>query len=434
MAKFNWKSSGLGALTGAVSSAIPGVRNFSPLLSAGAGALANKTNRVQGTLEGFGGGLAGSTAMGGLQNALGTSGGSALSKFSTGSGNNWRQYLGAIPGMGGFGTSNPTGALAKFTTMQPKSAAGTVASTQSQSALRSSSALPGMSMAQSGPASSLQSSGALMSMAPAATTQTPPMSMAPTTASTAQTPSVTLEPLTVYNQPSANAYQPLSYDSISANAGGYNFPSLAPVQAPTTNAQGNLPWYSNMLKSAPGMLTGAGITALGNFVAPEPETPDYSALASRYQSALTSGADPEAYAAAKRVLLGAADGSGSTSIGQQLDQSIAEQVADYDKQWKAASYGADYTNNSAYITGRTKLIADLQLQKNAYLENLKMDAATQLLNLNNSQLSYLSSLSDLEREQALLEYAAAKEKSEQLASIFSTIGGQVINQAVNQRA
>ena len=110
-------SYGAGAGGGALASMIPALKPFAPLISAGAGALANRKGQpLQGALQGFTGGGAGSTllsggkaAIGGLTDAGGTFG-KALSSFGSGAKQGAIDYGRAIPG---FGVNATTGVKGK---------------------------------------------------------------------------------------------------------------------------------------------------------------------------------------------------------------------------------------------------------------------------------------------------------------------------------
>jgi len=127
-------SFGAGAGAGALANLLPGklgkfTKSISPLLSAGAGALANQKGQpFKGALQGFTGGGAGSALLGGGQAAIqglrqpGGTFGKAFSNFGTGAKDAGLGYAGAIPGFGGVGTDQPTGKLAQW--LQGTGAAG----------------------------------------------------------------------------------------------------------------------------------------------------------------------------------------------------------------------------------------------------------------------------------------------------------------------
>lgn len=105
-------------LAGAGASGVAGqfsaLKPFSAAIGAGAGALANKKNRAAGAAQGFVGGGVGSALAGGVGGMFGGSGGSALDRFGAGAMSGLKAYGGTIPGFAGIGTSNPTGAGARF--------------------------------------------------------------------------------------------------------------------------------------------------------------------------------------------------------------------------------------------------------------------------------------------------------------------------------
>lgn len=119
MSKNNFWSSFGPYIAGAVGSGV--ANQFSPLapfsaaIGAGAGALTNSSNRLAGAAQGFAGGGVGSALGGGIKGAFsGTPGTSGLDNFGTGAMSGLQTFGNSIPGFGGVGTSNPTGAFAKF--------------------------------------------------------------------------------------------------------------------------------------------------------------------------------------------------------------------------------------------------------------------------------------------------------------------------------
>lgn len=103
-----------GAGASGIASQFSALSPFSAALGAGAGALTNKKSPLTGALQGFAGGGVGSALAGGLKNSFSDSTGGLLDKFGSGAMSGLQSFGGSIPGFGGIGTSNPTGALAKF--------------------------------------------------------------------------------------------------------------------------------------------------------------------------------------------------------------------------------------------------------------------------------------------------------------------------------
>lgn len=98
-----------GAVGGGVANQFSALKPFSAAISAGAGSLANKNNRIGGALQGFAGGGVGSAIGGGLGSKAG---------FGAGAMEGLKTYGSSIPGFKGIGTSAPVGAMAKFLTPQ----------------------------------------------------------------------------------------------------------------------------------------------------------------------------------------------------------------------------------------------------------------------------------------------------------------------------
>lgn len=119
MAKKNFFQSILpyaaGALGSGISSQFSALAPFQAAIGAGAGALSDTKNPFGGAAAGFAGSGVGSTLAGGLKGAFtGAPGTSAFDNFGSGAMSGLQSFGGSIPGFGGVGTSNPTGAFAKF--------------------------------------------------------------------------------------------------------------------------------------------------------------------------------------------------------------------------------------------------------------------------------------------------------------------------------
>lgn len=103
-----------GAGASGLASQFSALSPFSAAIGAGAGALTGK-NPLSGAAAGFAGGGVGSTLAGGLKGAFsGGAGSNPLDNFGSGAVSGLQSYGSSIPGFGGVGTSNPTGAFAKF--------------------------------------------------------------------------------------------------------------------------------------------------------------------------------------------------------------------------------------------------------------------------------------------------------------------------------
>ena len=135
----NLKSLGAGAGAGILSSMIPGLRGFSPAISAGAGALAaGKGKRLQGAAQGFGGGGIGQSLGGGVFDAFkgatnnqpGGAFGRALSGFGSGIQRGGGDFIQGIPGFGRDASGTPTGSLSKFFSGQAPTQTGAALATR----------------------------------------------------------------------------------------------------------------------------------------------------------------------------------------------------------------------------------------------------------------------------------------------------------------
>jgi len=103
-----------GAGASGVASQFSALSPFQAAIGAGAGALSNSKNRLAGALQGFAGGGVGSSLAGGVKNMFTGQGSNMFDKFGSGAMSGLKSFGGSIPGFGGVGTSNPTGAFAKF--------------------------------------------------------------------------------------------------------------------------------------------------------------------------------------------------------------------------------------------------------------------------------------------------------------------------------
>jgi len=110
-----------GAGSGILSSMVPALKGFAPLISAGVGAAVNKDkNYLQGAAQGLAGGGIGTGLGGGIFDSFkgvtqpGGTFGKALQQLVPGMTRGVTEYAGALPGFGGIGTSSPTGKIAQW--------------------------------------------------------------------------------------------------------------------------------------------------------------------------------------------------------------------------------------------------------------------------------------------------------------------------------
>lgn len=410
MGKFNWGSALAGAGVGALSSFMPSVQPYSAALSAGAGALANRSNPVQGALTGFAGGGLGSALAGGARGFFNnTTAGNSGNAFLSGLGSGAKGYVGSIPGFGGFGTSSPTGALAKFFSGSGASPAATTGSSAFKLNTPTVEAFSG-------------------STAPAGTG-----------AVSAANPFANLGA-------SSTGTSPFSSGSTASMLPTAPAPSGASGTIPTQSATKNVFDWSKM----GGVLPGAATSLIGGFMVPSTKMPSFASLpnVSAYQQAASSGvANSDAYNMGVDQIKSFLNQDPTVSQETQdalLRQSIQDQnrmISQENRDINAGQWGANVANNTAYgnyVTNRdARFSQDLAAQRlaNQYqfstLQNQqKMTAMASALGINTQQMQNLQNLANMDVNQVMVDTtlsAAEREQKiqaiQQAAQIMSRLSG-----------
>lgn len=412
----------VGAAAGGLTSGMPNASKYSAALSTGAGALtgaATKQKIGSSALQGFLGGGAGSMLTQGAKGAMNGGSGNVFDAFSSGSGQGWRGYMGSIPGMGGFGTSNPTGALAKFTTA--KGSNGTLPNTGA-----SKSAVAGFNTAQ-------------------------PYSMkagmqAATGADNATFTPVSSAPGFMVNGQGANLMPSTAGSIATSGAGASGMPVSKIANNPVAGATNmTQPSGGNVFQKAmPGLLT----SMAGGMFAGDVAAPDFSAQTNALKQAATDGANPEARALGMgqlRTVLNAQTGAsaegGLANTKLISDRQRTEALKQNAERFKMAMPGADYTQSSDYQRSVQEInnlydqnyqaqAAQLQYQYDQALRQEKITAMQTALGLDNTQMSYLQSIASLELEQIIAQTGLDYESAAQLKELFSTTGAAMMESSL----
>jgi hypothetical protein len=402
----NWGKSLLaGAAGGALSSQFSALKPFQAAISAGAGALANKDNRLAGALQGFAGGGLGSSALSGIKNSWGNTSGSALDNFMSGAKTGGTGYVGSIPGFGGFGTSNPTGVFSKM--LAPKTT----------DVFKSSASNP-YSIAGSG-------AGIASNMA----------------GSTAKPAAMTNPSGFNYDQ-FANQLQSTGISKPTTSGGGG---ALSRFLGGSSDGANN----TNFGRIA----AGAGVASLGNLFAPQVEVPDYGSLpgVQAYKAAVEGGgADPEARALGMgelRNILNNQIGATPQAV-QDAEQRSAMLQYEKDRQaainnWKAVRPGIDIANDSDFQKYMTDFDARYTADRMAnetsrnwqyyqQQQQQRLAAMQTALNLNAEQMTYLQSLAQLEIDQIMAQTDLTAGEAAQVKELFGTIGEAVMESGLPQ--
>lgn len=395
-------SLGAGAGAGALSSMIPGLKNFSPAISAGAGALANRKGQpIQGALQGFMGGGAGSTLLGGGKGMIqgltqpGGTFGKAIQNFMPAASTGALNYAGAIPGFGGVGTSNPTGVFAKFLSGNKGAAA-------------------------------------------------------------AATPSVAASPMSSFGR-----NLPLSSrdtGNLPMNFSGLNPATTAPgaaVQTPSVlQAQAAKPGLmQGILDQFKNAAPGAAVSMMGNLFAPKVEVPDVAAVGRDLQAQLKSGeaGDPIAkelgMTELKRVLnqpLGTPPESAFTLGDIKGTEQKQEALKNLVNQWKGLRPGADFSNDPEFQKQYQKIEqyydeirqAQRDQQTFEYTQQQlqqKYNYMVQALGLDQAQMQQYMQLAQLEVDQLVMEYGLSVEEATQFKQLFGDVGQMMMQSTMPQQ-
>lgn len=343
-----------GAAGSGISSQFSALSPFSAAIGAGAGALTNSKSPLTGALQGFAGGGVGSTLAGGLKGAFtGAPGSSALSNFGTGAMSGLQSFGSSIPGFGGVGTSNPTGALAKFFT-------------------------PGGGT-------------------PATGANTPAMSM--TGGGVGNVNGIKL----------SDQNTPTGFRMTATPSGGSS--SLAtPTLGNTTGATGNVASAMSPMNMFKSMIPGAAVAGIGGLLSPTPEAPDYSGVKNdlmaraeaanvanqpamtQYLSTLNAptGASAEAGIANARLINERQKADANKAIMQQFQANNGNTTGN------SAYNDAITKSNAAYDQNYSAQAAQLQFEYDNQQQQQKMAAATALQGMDSSQLQFYAGLANLD--------------------------------------
>lgn len=354
-----------GAGASGVASQFSALQPFQAAIGAGAGALANSKNRVGGALQGFAGGGVGSTLAGGVKNLFTPSAaGSGFDKFGSGAMSGLQGFGSSIPGFGGIGTNNPTGALAKF-----------------------------FSPGSSGTGQPLTTKG---------------MSIGPDDGTRYSNTSGKLQmPFSLSDQNTSSGFK-----MIATPSGGSSSLAAPVVGNSAGAATGNVASKMNPMEMFKGMIPGAAVGLLGSALAPQVQAPDYSGVKNDIMNRIQTGGNPEARNAAMQQYLstvqapeGASAEAGVANARLINDRQKADARKAIDAQFRANN--GNTMGNSAYNDAITKSdaaydqnyaaqAAQTQFEYDNAQKQQKMAAAQALQGMDDNQLKYYAGLADLD--------------------------------------
>jgi len=380
----NLASLGAGAGAGVLSSMVPFLRPFQGALSAGAGALANKDNRLQGALQGFSGGGIGTGLGGGVFDAFkgvsspGGTFGKALQSFVPGMERGLTQFAGTVPGFGGVGTGSPTGALAKFF-------AGGTAPTTTTARLAT----------QSG------GQGGIMD---------------------------------AINAASADSATRAGISPATVNVGGG-------VGAGVDSALRDKATDGfNISESIKEMLPGLALAGAGDLFAPQAQVPDTSGIQARLERMTQEGGEPLAKEAGLnelfRILGDPVGEPPAAAFGQgdiYADRQLTDDIEALRNEFKAVNPNANVDNNSAFLNKKQELIERSREQRTAARDELsfqfereqlerKFQTMQVALNLDQAQMGQYVQLAQMEIDQLMLQYGIDAQTATNFKTLFADLG------------
>ena len=368
-----------GALTGGVMGQFSATAPFAAAGSAAAGALTNSKNRLGGALQGFAGGGIGSAIGGGIAGKNG---------FGAGAMEGLKSYGNSIPGFGGVGTSNPTGALAKFFTPQ---------SIQN----------PGIN-----PNSMTVAGKASFAPAPYGTNFKMPNLTAPVTGATTGA-------------------------GTSAPAAGGMFKNLFGGAQGTAGAGTGTNWA--------GVAGGAAIPAVVSALSPKVSAPDLSSISGPLKDQVNNTyANSAAKAYYNQQLsnpIGVDSTNGLAVDKLAHDKQLEENLRSFDQQWKASMGGQDMTNNSEYQTQRQKMIQDseanwtaqqaqTQFQYDQQQQQNKQAAAVALQGMDDSQLNALAGLAQYDLTTIMAQFQMDATSAQQIQELAATASSLIMQKSL----
>ena len=366
------------------------VKGASPLISAGAGALANrKGNPWQGAMQGFAGGGAGSGIMGGLAGGIrglsqpGGTFGKALQGFKDIGSNVMLNYAGEVPGFKGVGTSSPEGAFAKFF----KGSGGDMKDIATKTLTSQRGGQP------QGPAGPLGPAGSNM-----------PASVEPA----------------VVNE------------TLKPKGGDGNI---------ITNIM------DSFSKAAPGLLT----AQMGQSMAPEVNTPDFGGITDDLRSQMQTGGNPMAKDMGMDELtrglttpMGTPPDTAFTAGDMEAQKQLTDKLNTFDNYWKSQRPGADFQNDSEFQAQRQKIINEHSAERTAARDELsfqynqqqlqqKYQYMTQALNIDQAQMQQYVQLAQMDINQMMLEYGIDVQTATDFKQMFSDLAGIQLQGAFPQQ-
>lgn len=351
-----------GAGASGVSSQFSALAPFSAAIGAGAGALANKKNPLAGAAQGFAGGGVGTTLAGGVKGLFSGGSGGALDKFGSGAMSGLKSFGNSVPGFGGVGTSNPTGALAKFF------------------------AGPSSFSRNSGMPTSFNAGGSFPS--PVGGGGFTPPSFGAGGGGTSNT--------TPYKAPAFLSNTPASNFMSTDSGTGGNTP----------------PGSMNTMDMFKSMAPGLAVAGIGSALAPQVEAPDYSGVKNDLMQRIQQGGNPEARAAAMSQFMSTVNapegGSAEAGLANARlinDRQKADALKQIQEQFSAnngsimgnSAYNDAVTkSNSTYDQNYAAQAAQLQFQYDQQQKQNKMAAANALQGMDDTQLQYFAGLAGLD--------------------------------------
>jgi len=391
----NLASLGGGAGAGLLSNMIPMLKPFAPLISAGAGAALNKDNRWQGAMQGFTGGGIGQTVGSGLGGSIkgltdaGGTFGKAMKSFMPSAGTGFNNYIGAIPGMGGYGTDDPKGKLSQWL-----SGAG------------------GSSAASGGSTGFTTSSGA------------------PTAGPTGG--KGTGQPLVGASSQDGGSMAANFAKSMAGNSGAAS--TLDP-----SKGKGALGGF-NLGDTLKDLVPGLAIAGIGDMASKDVQAPDFSNILGGLNEKMQTGGEPLAKEAGLKELLSGLDPntqmSGGLDPNTQMSgfaqgdtfaqEQLTKDLQQFDANWKAIRPGADISNDEQYRKQRQDIIdksgqSRIEARDAQQLEQMYNYMQT-ALNLDSSQMNQYIQLAQLEVDQLMIQYGLEAEEATRFKQMFADFG------------
>lgn len=351
-----------GAAGSGISSQFSALAPFSAAIGAGAGALTNQKNPLGGALQGFAGGGVGSTLAGGVKGLFtGQPGSSGLDNFGSGAMSGLQSFGSSIPGFGGVGTSNPTGALAKFF-----SGSGGGLSDNGMSGST------GISNSDASKMTFGAGDGG-------------------------------------YSNTSSQIKPPTFASPYTASGGASSL--AAPVIGNTAGSStGNVAGSMNPLGMFKSMIPGLAVAGAGSLLVPTPQAPDYSGVKADLMAKADAAnvANQPAmtqYLSTLNAPTGDSAEAGVANAKLINDRQKAQAQKDLMDQFSANN--GSTTGNSAYNDALTKSnaaydqnysaqAAQLQFEYDNQQQQQKMAAASALSGMNDQQLQFYAGLSNLD--------------------------------------